>query len=527
VSGGARPRLAVLYPRDLAGENAGLYGLHVASLAELLEPIGWRVDARSVVDPGFPAAALSADVAVLQMLPEAEAEAVILRRRDLGRPTVYEITDNVLGVGDWLPRSHPARSPLVRQSILYHAHLADALQMLVPALSELFATVNPRRFVLSAHTPYPDELPPKPPGFVFGWSGSRSHAVSLRAAAPAVVELCRRHPEATFAFMGDSGLFDELFAAIPPGQRRLHPFSERDAHHGFVGGLHVGIAPMAPTTFNATRSDTRVGIYAGHGVAAVLEDAPPHRPHRDRARIYRTTGELLDVLEELFHDRAQVDALARAGREWMERERSPAALAAERDGAYRALLAELPAAPAPAPAPPGPPAPDAAALAGRLAEAQTAEPELALSTCRELLAEHPGYEQAHLLAARSLERLGRRDEALAYAEGVPPFPVYADQFAELKARVAPESRARYAAEIRSPFRRARLAAAGTPAERSRAVLEHNPYDHFALAGTIRRVEREQPESAELDGLYARASMVAPEDVPAPRRPARLAPFLPA
>src|SRR3954453_21179344 len=303
-----------------------LSALHVPALVELLEPLGWRVEPRSVVDPGFAAAALSADVAVLQMLSEPEAEAVTLRRRDLGRPTAYEITDNVLGVGDWLPASHRVRSPLARQAFVYHASLADALQMLVPALSELFAGVNPRRTVLSPHTPFPDEVPPKPPGFVFGWSGSRSHAVSLAAAAPAVVELCRRRPEATFAFMGDRSLFDDLFGAIPPEQRQLHPFGSRDGQLRFVGGLHVGIAPMASTTFNATRSDTRVGIYAGHGVAAVLEDAPAHRPHRERARIYRNAGELLDILEELFHDRGQVEALARAGREWMERERSPRAL---------------------------------------------------------------------------------------------------------------------------------------------------------------------------------------------------------
>lgn len=529
MSTAAGPRLVVVYPRDLAGENAGLYGLHVTSLVELLTPLGWRVETYSVLDPRFPAAALSADLTILQMLGDPEAEGVILRRRDSGLPTVYEVTDNVLGVGDWLPRTHPARSPLARQSLLYHAHLADSTQMLVPALAELFSAVNPRAILLSPHTPFPDELPPKPPGFVFGWSGSRSHSASLAAAAPAVVELCRRHPEATFAFMGDRRVFDEHFAAIAPEQRQLQPFSERDAQLRFAGGLHVGIAPMAPSPFNATRSDTRVGIYAGHGVAAVLEDSPAHRPHRRHARIYRTAAELLAVLEELFHDRAQIEALARAGRAWMERERSTAALGAERDGAYRELLARSPN---------GRPAglPDTAIdgaeqLAARLHQASHQEPEQALSTCRELSAGHPGYDQAHLLAAGCLERLGLHEEALAYAESVDPSPVYFDLFAELKARAAARlrlaDRARHAAAIRSPFRRARLGAFASPAEQSRAVLDHNPYDHFALASTIRRIERDDEDAPELGALYERLCMVAPEQVPAARRPARLAPFLPA
>ena len=522
LSADPQPRLAVLHPADLAGENAGLHWLHVTSLVELLEPLGWQVEARSVLDPDFAAVALDADVAVLQMLPDPEAEGVILRRRDLGRPTVYEITDNVLGVGDWLPRSHAARSPLVRQSMLYHAHLADALQMLVPALGDLFAGVNPRRIVLSPHTPFPARVPPKPPGFVFGWSGSRSHAESLAAAAPAVVELCRRHPEATVAFMGDRALFDELFAGVPEAQRQLHPFGDRDEQARFIGGLHVGIAPMEATTFNATRSDTRVGLFAGHGVAAVLQDAPPHRRHRDHARIYRSTGELLDVLEELFHDRSQVEALARAGREWMERERSPAALAAERDRAYRELMgaarrSDVTEAHTF----------EAGELGTRLSRAVRAAPEEALELSRELTAAHPAFDQAHLLAARCLERLGRHDEALAYAETVEPSPVYADLFEELKARVAPAHAARYAAQIRSPFRRARLMPGSSAAERSREVLQHNPYDWFALASTIRRLEREDPAAPELAALYERASMLSPETVPTASRPARLAPFLPA
>ena len=530
MSAPAAPRLAVLYPRDLVGENAGLYDLHVTSLVELLEPLGWRVEPRSVLDPGFAAAAVAADVAVIQMLAEPEAEAVILRRRDMGRPTVYEVTDNVLGVGDWLPPGHAVRSPLARQMMLHHAHLADSLQMLVPALAELFAAVNPRTILLQPRTPFPDKPPPKPPGFVFGWSGSRSHAASLAFAAPAVVELCRRHPEATFAFMGDRAVFDEHFGAIAPEQRRVHPFGAWEVQMRFVGSLHVGIAPMAGTPFNATRSDTRVGLYAGHGVASVLEDAPAHRRHRDRARIYGTTAELLDVLEELFHDRSQVEALARAGREWMERERSAAALGAERDRAYRELLErsgngwrnDIPDSPIP-PADPQ--------LAERLDAAVHQEPTAALATCATLVAQHPGYYQAHLLAARCLERLGRHSEALEYAVRIDSSPVYSDLFAELKARAAarvrPSESARFVGEIRSPFRRARLDAFVPPAERSRAVLEHNPYDHFALASTIARIERDDPDSPELGGLYERACMLSPENVPAARRPARLEPFLPA
>ena len=512
-------RLAAVYPRDLPGENAGLYGLHVGSLVELLEPLGWTVDARSVLDPFVGEAVLAADLAVIQMLGEPEVEAMILRRRELGRPTIFELTDNFLAVADWLPRTHTLRSPLARQSLLYHAHLADALQMLVPGLAELFARVNPRTIVLDPYVPIPPEVPPKPDGFVVGWAGSTSHAVSLAASAPAVVELCRRHPDATFAYMGSRSMFEELFGAIPPAQTRVHPFGTQEEHLRFTGGLHVGIAPMSRTPFNETRADTRVCLYAGHGVAAVLEDAPAHRPHRDRARLYRSRDELLDALEELYADRAQVDDLARRGREWVVRERSRPVLGAQRERAYAALLDGAPAGGTGAV-----PLPDAGRLRARLLAAHAAPPDAALATCREVLAEQPRYEQAHLLAVQSLERLRRYDEALEHVDRVAASPVYADLFAEIAARLAkrvrPSASAAYAERIHSPFRRARaMGAAGE------GVLEHQPYDYFALASTIKRLGDQDPAAPALDALYERLCLVAPENVPAARTPAALERFL--
>jgi hypothetical protein len=527
VSPARRPRLAVLYPHELIGENAGLIDLHVRSLEQLLEPLGWSVDARTTLDPGFAATALGADVAVVQMLGAPEVEAVIRLRRAQGRPTVFEITDNPVGVGDWLPRTHVAHSPLARQGVLFHAHLSDALQMLVPALAELFASVHPRRIVLDPYVPYPEEVPRKPPGFVVGWAGSRSHAASLELAAPAVVELCRRHRDVTFAFMGHRSMFDELFGAIAADQADVHPFGDQAEHLRFTGRLHVGLAPMSPSPFNATRSDTRVCVYAGQGVAGVLEDAPAHRRHADHARIYRTPQELLATLDELYADRAQVERLARRARAWLERERSADALGRQRDRAYRGLLDAAPAAP-----PAGPPAPrDEAGLARRLAAASAREPDEALVLCRELVAEAPGYDQAHVAVARCLEALGRHGELLDHVDAVTPSPIYADVLAELAVRAArrvrPGAEQRYHDRVRSPFRRARLASSDSPAASSRAVLEHQPYDHFALASTIHRMRRDDPSSAELAALYERACLVAPQEVPADRRPARLAPFLPA
>src|SRR4051794_8408791 len=96
-----------------------------------------------------------------------------------------------------VPRAPPGPRPgalaraggrLVRLVVLYPAPRGVAVQVLVPAGGGLFGEVTPRAPLSQPRTPFPAELPPKPPGFVLGWSGSRSHAASLAAAAPAVIE---------------------------------------------------------------------------------------------------------------------------------------------------------------------------------------------------------------------------------------------------------------------------------------------------------------------------------------------------
>jgi hypothetical protein len=152
-------------------------------------------------------------------------------------------------------------------------------------------------------------------------------------------------------------------------------------------------------------------------------------------------------------------------------------------------------------------------------------PEETLAACRAVLRERPHYPQVQWLEARTLESLGRRAEALEYASSIEPHPLYADLVAELKARLDP----RFVDDVASPLRRLRLQSrsASDRLPFYRAVLEQQPYDFFALSAVIRLVARTDPESPELDALYARAALLDPESVPPARRPSYLEPFLPA
>jgi hypothetical protein len=529
-------RLLIVHPSRWRGENHGVYVQHVDSLHRLLgDHGGWRVDALDPTHPAFPDAVLDRDVVVVHMLPHPEIETAIRLRRERGRPTVFELSDNFLGLGDWVPRTHLLRSPLVRQRLLYHAALCDAVQVYAPGLVRLISGVNDRVALFDPWVPVPDSPPPKPPGFRFGWGGTTSHEADLRRVAPVVAAFCRRHPDARFAYMGDEAMFHRCFAAVPAAQADVVPFGNIDAYHRFVGGLHVGLAPSGGTPFAAGRSDTKFVAYAAGGVAPVLEDAEPYRPHAARALLFADGDGLAVALERLHADASLRVALATRAFAWVRRERGTARLADQRDGFYRSLLDRGPVKGEPAPVGPAP------AAAAHLLDLPMRAPAEALVTARRIVAEHPRYAQARWAVVAALDALGRAAEAddeLARFD----WPVlYHDA---VESRRAGAARAAAAAgdgeaggadaeahigRVRSPHRRLQLRA-GPSGDRSaffRHILEEQPYDFFALSATIGQLERDEPGSPLLAGLYGRLSLVAPEQVPANRRPAHLEEFLPA
>src|SRR5215831_4513570 len=373
------PRLLVAHSGVQRGENYGLYVQHVETLAWLFEgDPAWTVLGVDVLDPSFPDLVLDADLAIVTMTSAPEIEAVIRLRRARGRRTIFEISDNMAAPGGWLCRGHRLRSPLVQQNILFHASQCDLLQFYTPSLAELYRSVNPRIAVVDPYVPIADEVS-KADGFVFGWGGSATHREDLAAIAPVVEQFCARHRDAVFAFMGHRALFDELFSAIPSPQARHRPFGPFDEYLAFVRGLHVGLAPLGPTPFNATRTDTKFVTLAAAGAAALLQDSPPYRPHASRARLFATPEDLARELEALYADRSALRALSARALAWVREHRGRDALRGQRERVYRPLL--------PAVASEGTPPPSAPDLVARLTDAGGGTPDVTIAICRELLSE--------------------------------------------------------------------------------------------------------------------------------------------
>lgn len=495
-----------LYAYQPRGENSGQFHHRVLNSAALFsESAVLRVTPLALYDPAFPRAALRCDLLIADMVSAPELEAVIRWRRARGQCTLYEISDNFLGLGGWLPDNHLLRSPLVRQQILFYASMCDGLQVSAPGLAEVFGELNSRVGVLENFVPAPARLPDKPPGFVFGWAGTNTHRDDLAEITPVISAFCQRHPEAVFALMGDLKGLAPLFATIPEAQMRCQPFGPYADYLAFTRTWHVGLAPMRATPFNQGRTDVKFVELAASGTVAVLADCPIYQPHAEHACLFASPDELADILERLHARSEERLRLTQRALDWVNTHRSATTLRDQRYQFYRPFLAGH-----------SPPLdlPDPMDSPERLAEALLAyERQDYESTARlalDLLAARPDYEQACWLAATSLYRQKRYAAVLSLVTGVEISPVYSDLLAELGCLAArharPAAAADYFARVQSPLIKSRLRASEfpEPGERYRQILAHQPFDYFALLGLIHHLRHTQPESAELPALVKRA-----------------------
>jgi glycosyltransferase involved in cell wall biosynthesis len=506
-----------VYGDDPQGENRGNFHHRIAAPVALLAG-DERLDVRamSALLPGFPRAALESDLVCLHMLAGPELAALVRARRARGLVTLFELHD-VLEPGSWLGRDHWTRQPLARQALLGVAMSCDGLRVASRGQLDLFATLHPRVTLLDNMVPVPPRRPPRGAGFRVGFAGTDSHRDDLAAIAPVLIELAQRHPDVELAVMGGPALH-ALFAAA--GRCELRPFAAYEDYLDFLRTLDVGVVPLIESPFNRGRSDTKIAELAASGAVAVVERHPAFAGHAEHAPVFRTGEQLRAILERLRAEPARREALAAAAFDWVMRHRSEAAMRAQRRAAYLEWLAGPPRDGDPAP---GLDDERSAALRARLvrarAEHAAGDAAAALAICEELLARDPGYEAARYLALACLARLDRPAELLAQAPLLADSPLYGDQVAVLghgAARaVATEQAQRWLERIQWPPARLRLqpSLVPDPVARFRRILEHEPFDYFALAGLERLLSR-AGASAEVEPLRRRLELLLAGSEPA-------------
>ena len=503
-----------LHSNQRSGENYGNHVQRVQRPCELWQDDEeFHVQAVDVAEFDAFALALAADLLLLIQVFSAPVLALVRQRRVLGRPTIFEINDDFSALGGWVAAAHPLRSPLVRQHLLNAAQACDGLQFSSSALMQRYRTLHDCASVLDPYLPLPPTVPQKPDGFIIGWAGTTSHFDDLSAVLPSLRAFLENHRDCRFAMMGHASIAEAVLAQLPADQVDWRAFGSDAELQDFLSGLHVGIAPLQDTAFNRGRSDGKFVQYAAAGCVALLSDAPTFAMHRERACLFDSPAHMYSQLQTLYAQRAALAEYAHQAFVWVEQERSAAAIESVMRRQFRLWLGSRMPLPALARWS------SASELAYRWSQLRAAErekpSELLIDCCKQVLQLAPNCYAARCLLLQQLNALGRYAELLVYADAAADDAVYGDELASFAYAVAKKINSKlqydFFQRIRHDAYKIRAAGVGPEGAEAyfRAILQHYPYDYFALFALIKCIESAQLDDPSLPALLNRAQLLMP------------------
>jgi hypothetical protein len=357
-------------------------------------------------------AAIAADLLVLVMGMDVELLRLVHQRRLLGRPTVIEVNDWVPGVQRCNPVNANWSDPRAWGLLSQLCHHCDAVQVSSTGLLHRLGPLARQVRLVGNQLPYVPPLKARPDGPLrLGWGGSAGHLEDIAAIAPALLAWLKRHRHVRLEVMGDP-VFLELFADADPQQFIFHPGGSMEHYLRWLEGLHIGLAPLLPSDYNACRSDVKFLEYASRGVLPVLQRSCTYAGvrHGHTGLLFNDTTDLLTILDALVANPDRCQALARnahshvAGRRLLEHH-APRQLAF-----YRRLVAKAARA-APAVRPPELEGPAELAFQAGQEAMQQQQWHQALDHFRQASAVDPGDPYALVFLGLTLERLLRPDLA--------------------------------------------------------------------------------------------------------------------
>ena len=118
-----------------------------------------------------------ADIAVLCDVVDVDLLALVQKRNQAARFTVYEVNDHYLATQPWNPIAYLSDNLLTRSLSSQLARFSDALQFTVPELAKDFGHLNARTRVFPNHMWQMPSLRERRTGAAvrLGWGGSLGH----------------------------------------------------------------------------------------------------------------------------------------------------------------------------------------------------------------------------------------------------------------------------------------------------------------------------------------------------------------
>jgi glycosyltransferase involved in cell wall biosynthesis len=285
---------------------------------------------------------LDADVLILNNVCDADLLPVIRDRKALGKPTVYELCDDLWA----LPPSSPMRLFYDQSNnmllIKRLAHYCDALQFSSPELKRKFGFLNSNSRV------FPNQILEAPPqrarkaegSVIVGWGGSNGHLSDMaKISDPLIRWIMSRENVHLYLMCADRiwGLFD----ALPEDRKKRFATGSLAEYYNFLSHLDIGLAPLEDTPFNRSRSDVKFLEYAAYGVVPVVQGTGPYLLSVEHGRTgfcFDSADELISTLDHMVSDVGARIRVSASAREYVLRERNQIERAPERVEFYRGLI---------------------------------------------------------------------------------------------------------------------------------------------------------------------------------------------
>lgn len=306
-----RPLNIIGWARDHHG--CGNYRVGLPMWA--LNRVGHNAVAYSRLDPKLPD---GLDVLIGQIVVTDEASEFWIsqaKRTDRAFAMVYEIDDDL-----WhLDPSNPSAGYWSREMVAKlrnNIEVADAVIVTNDHLAEVISPINDNVAVIPncVDAAVLDYERPRAEKLTLGWAGGSSHGIDFASVRNNVRTFLRRHPEVDTHFMGVNHGPD-----VGRPNARFTGWQSNLVEYLQSIDFDLGIAPLAYTTFNRSKSDLRFLEYAALGIPVVVSDFGPYAD----SVVHAVTGlkvkhphEWATHLGALANDEAMRAELGRNARNW-------------------------------------------------------------------------------------------------------------------------------------------------------------------------------------------------------------------
>jgi glycosyltransferase involved in cell wall biosynthesis len=276
--------------------------------------------------PGIRASEMAGhDVIVGQRLNSPEGAQVWRSAWSPQSRLVYELDDDIFSItaenfGAYVLFGRPE----VREAVIHAIEVSDLVTASTEQLAAVLRKYNPNVTVLPNHIPawVCDLDRPRRARPSVGWMGGASHGVDVGLIVSPVRRFLKRFPGWDLRLGGTD--YRPTFKAGDRGVFSQWVQVNKDPE-GFYGSMDfdIGLAPVAPSVFTASKSHVKALEYAALGIPVIASDWYPYRDfvrHGETGFLVRHDHEWLKYMSELAADdglREQMGAKARElARQW-------------------------------------------------------------------------------------------------------------------------------------------------------------------------------------------------------------------